>query len=142
MEEFFKRSLEHLVGRIDGPFRFRIVLQPVVAAVIGLLIGLKDARARRPPFFWMLLKDRIHRRELLLEGWRNTSRVFIVAVLIDVIYTIAVLHWVYPLQSLLVAAVLALAPYALVRSSANWIISRWLYRGTKGRTVAASRKAS
>ncbi|HKE32826.1 MAG TPA: hypothetical protein VKD65_13940 [Candidatus Angelobacter sp.] len=140
MEEFLKRTWDHLIGRIEGPLSIRIILQPVVSSVIGLLIAVKDARAGRPPFCWTVLTDKLHRRESLKEAWRDISRVFMVAVIIDVIYQIAVLHWIYPLQSLLVAAVLAMVPYAVIRVLANLIISLWLNHRTKDRAVAASRR--
>ena len=126
MEDFLKRTWEHLLGRIGGPFSFRLILQPLVAAIIGLRAAAKDARAQRPPFGWSLFTVHENRRALLKEGWKETSRVFIVAVILDVIYQIIVLHWIYPGQLLLVASLLALLPYALVRGSANRIIKLWL----------------
>ena len=70
------------------------------------------------------------------------ARIFVAAFIIDVIYEIIVLHWIHPLQSLLVATTLALVPYALVRAATHLIMSAWLYRGTRSRASAVSRKSA
>ena len=41
--------------------------------------GLRDARAGRPPYFWAILTDPLHRRDLLREGWKAVARIFVVA---------------------------------------------------------------
>ena len=137
VEEFLKRSWEHLLGRIEGPFWMRLVFQPLVASAIGIVAGVRDARAGRPAFGWSLIAGRTNRRALLKEGCREVARVFIAAIIIDVVYQIIVLHWFYPGQSLLVATVLAFVPYMLVRGPANRIASLWLSRLKKNRTLRA-----
>jgi hypothetical protein len=54
---------------------------------------------------------------LLRECWHAVKRVYVVAVLIDVIYQLIVLHWIYPGESLIVALVLAFVPYMILRGS-------------------------
>jgi hypothetical protein len=49
--EFFARVWEMLIGRADGPFTLRLILQPAVAAIFAMRAGLRDAREGRPPFF-------------------------------------------------------------------------------------------
>lgn len=142
MEDFLIRAWNQLVGRLDGPLWLRIVLQPVVASVIGLLIGIKDARAGRASFVWTLLTDRLHRCERLREAWGDMARMFIAATIIDLIYQIVELHWIYPLQSLLVATTLAMVPYALVRVTTHFVVSFWLYRDTRRRPPAVSRRSA
>jgi hypothetical protein len=53
------------------------------------------------------------------------TRIFIVAVIVDLIYEIIVFHEIHPGQSLIVAAVLALLPYPLFRGLMNRIVRRW-----------------
>jgi len=142
MEELLIQTWNELVGRLGGPLWIRIVLQPVLSSVVGLLIAVKDARAGRPHFFRALLTDRQHRRELLWKAWRDMARIFIAAIIIDVIYQIMVLHWIHPLQSLLVAIILALIPYALVRGTTHFIMSFWLYRQPRSQTSVVSRKSA
>ena len=109
------RAWEQMVGRLEGPFVFRFALQPAVAAWLAIRAGLADARNGRAPYLWSVLSNPLERRQLVRDGFMDVSRVFVVAVLLDVIYQLIVFGWIYPLQALLIAAVLALLPYALLR---------------------------
>jgi len=122
---------KELLGRIEGPFTFRLILQPLVAAALAVRAGIKDARAGRPPHLWTILRQPEQRRHLLSETWREVRKVFIVAVLIDIVYEIVVFRWVYPLQPFIVAAVLAVLPYLLLRGVVNRLASR-RYRSKAG----------
>jgi hypothetical protein len=122
MGDLFSQHWQHLLGRISGPLSFRLILQPLVAAFIGWRAGLRDARNGSPAFFWHLLATKLgNRRQLIRDGWKDIGKLFCVAVLIDVAYQIYVLHWVYPGQTLIVATVLALPSYILVRGLTNRI---------------------
>ena len=118
------RAWGQLIGRLEGPFVFRFVLQPAVAALLAIRAGLVDARNGRPPYLWNVLSNPRERPQLLREGFKDVSRVFIVAVLLDTIYQLMVFGWMYPIQSLLVAAVLALLPYAVIRGPATRVMAR------------------
>lgn len=123
MEEILHRIFENLSDRVSGPMKFRLVLQPIMAAIAAVRSGLKDAREGRPPYFWALFTDPEHRRELLRDGWKSVARVFIFAVSIDAVYQYIVLCWFYPAEALLVAAILALLPYLLIRGPVNRVIT-------------------
>ena len=124
MEERLRQLLPDLVGRLSGPFAFRLVLQPLSAAIVACRAGLRDARSGRPPYGWAVLSNPVERRELLKEGWRELSKVFIIAVVIDLIYQLVVFGEIYPGQSLIVATILALLPYPLLRGVVNRMIRR------------------
>jgi hypothetical protein len=53
------------------------------------------------------------------------AKVFVATVVIDLVYEVIVFRWVCPLQSLIVAAVLALLPYLLIRGAFNRIVGLW-----------------
>ncbi|MDB6023676.1 MAG: hypothetical protein JWQ04_3533 [Pedosphaera sp.] len=122
--EILKR-ISHLAGRIEGPLSYRIVIQPLVAAVLAVRAGLRDARAGRPAHGWAIITGSANRGELLRESWKDVSKLFIVAVIIDLIYEIIALGRIYPGQSLVVAATLALIPYMLIRGPVNRVARRW-----------------
>lgn len=115
MDEVLTRIWENLIGRVHGPLTFRLIIQPAVALFLAIRAGLRDAREGRPPYLWAVLGDTEHRRELLRSGWKDVGRIFILAVVIDVIYQLIVVRWVYPAETLIVACVLAIMPYLLVR---------------------------
>ena len=123
MDEMLARFWEHLGDRIGGPLTFRLILQPVMAGLLAVRAGLADARAGRPPYFWTILTDPAHRRDLLREGWKAVAKVFILAVAIDVAYELIVFRRIYPGEVLLVAFLLACVPYLLIRGPVNRIAS-------------------
>src|SRR5262249_60661830 len=51
--EVIGRLWHDLIERPDAPMRFRFILQPVMAAVVGVRDDLKDVRAGRGPDFWV-----------------------------------------------------------------------------------------
>jgi hypothetical protein len=118
------RVWEQLAGRIEGPFAFRFVFQPLVAAILAIRAGVADAQDHRAPYLWSVLSDPLERPQLLREGFRDVTRVFVFAVVLDVIYQLVVFRWVYPLQSLVVAILLAFVPYVLIRGPVTRLKSR------------------
>src|ERR1044072_4545104 len=106
MEEFIMRVLTGLSDRVGGPMTFRIILQPLMAGLLAVRAGLKDAREGRPPYFWTLLTDSTQRSALLRDGWRAVARVFVLAIVMDTIYQLIVLGWIYPLELVVVALLL------------------------------------
>jgi hypothetical protein len=122
--DFMSGTLDHL-GRIGGPLSFRLVMQPAIATLLAIRGGLADARAHRPPYFWAILKRSGDRPTLLREGWQAVAVVFTMALLFDATYQLIVFHWIYPLDSVIVAFTLACVPYLLVRGPVNRIASAW-----------------
>jgi hypothetical protein len=115
MHDIGLRILDNMIDRVSGPMKFRIVLQPVMASIFAIISGLKDARAGKPPYFWGLLTDPGHRREMLKDGWKSVGKVFVLAVVLDVVYQIIEQHFVYPGEAIIVAFVLAILPYLILR---------------------------
>ena len=109
------RVLDNLVGRGSGPMKFRLILQPLMATIFAIRSGLADARTGNAPYFWSIFTQPSSRRTLLQQGWKDVGKIFVVAVLMDVVYQIIVLRWVYPGEALLTAALLAFVPYLLIR---------------------------
>ena len=95
----------------------------------------KDAQTGRPAYGWAIVTDPVRRHELLREGSKEIAKVFIVAVIIDLIYEFIVFHAIYPGQSLIVAATVAVLPYVLIRGSINRIVRcvRRANRASQGR---------
>ena len=122
MGELLARVWENLIGRLHGPLTFRLFLQPLTAAVIATRAGIKDARSGHPAYGWAVLAQSASRKELLREGWKEVAKVFVFAVLVDLVYEVIVLRRIYPGESLIVAAVLALLPYPLIRTAVNLIV--------------------
>jgi hypothetical protein len=128
VRDLLTRVWENLVNRVGGPMTFRIILQPMMAALLALRAGLKDAREGRPPYFWTIFADPAQRGELLREGWKAVARVLALALIMDAIYQLIVLRWFYPGEALLVGILLAIVPYILIRGPVNRMARRWRRR--------------
>jgi hypothetical protein len=115
MDHIWIRFISQLAARVSGPMKFRLVLQPSMAAFFAIRSGLADARDGKPPYFWGLLTDSGQREDMLKDGWKSVGRVFILAIVLDVIYQILELHFVYVGEAFIVAFVLAILPYLIIR---------------------------
>jgi len=123
MEDIWMRIVEDLTGRVSGPMKFRLLLQPVMASIFAIRSGLNDARIGKPPYFWSLLTEPAHRADMVKDGWRSVGTVFVLALVLDVAYQITVLRFVYPVEALMVAFALAIAPYLILRGLVNRLSS-------------------
>ena len=119
MGDFLSTFWTDFLARFDGPLHFRLFVQPLMAILFAVRDGIRDAREGRSAYLWTLLTDAAQRRYLLESGWKGISKVFVLAVVLDVVYQLIVSRDVKPVQALLTAAVLALIPYALLRGPVN-----------------------
>jgi hypothetical protein len=124
MEDSIARFFENLMGRVGGPMTFRLILQPLMAIFFAVRSGLKDAKESKPAYFWALFSDPVHRKEMVRDGWKSVGRVFVFAIIMDLIYQLIVFRWFYPGETLVVAFILAIVPYVLLRGPVNRLTSR------------------
>ena len=124
MVDIWDRVGTQLLARVSGPMKFRLVLQPCMAAFFAIRSGLADAKTGRSPYFWTMVSDPKERGELLKEGWKSVSKVFILAIVLDVIYQIIELHFVYVGEAIIVAFILAILPYLILRGLVTRIARR------------------
>ena len=124
MEELFARIWEHLGDRVSGPMWLRLVLQPLMASIFAVRDALSDAREGKPGYFWAVITHREQRRELIKEGWSSVAKIFFMAVIMDAIYQFIVQRWIYPGEIVIVAFILAVVPYVLIRGPINRLVSR------------------
>ena len=129
MTDLMARVVGNLIGRLTGPLTLRLFLQPTMAVIAAVRAGYQDARMDRPAYLWAVVSNPSHRRQLLQQGWKDVTKVFIAAVLIDVVYQVIALRWVYPGEALLVGFLLAVVPYVLIRGPVNRIARLWIKRG-------------
>jgi hypothetical protein len=114
--------LPNLVARLDGPVHFRFIFQPLMAAILAVIDGVKDARMGKPPYFWAVIVTPGHRKELVKDGWKSICKVFIVAMLLEAIYQVKVDHLDYRGYVFIAPFVLAILPYLLLRGPTNRLV--------------------
>jgi hypothetical protein len=115
VEDFLTRIGENLIDRVSGPLRFRLILQPLMASIFAIIAGIKDAREGRPPYFWAMITTPSHRAEMIRDGWKSVGKVFILALVLDVVYQIYVFRFIYVAEAFIVAFCLAIVPYLILR---------------------------
>jgi uncharacterized membrane protein len=109
------RAVQNLIDRVSGPMHFRFILQPVMASIFAVIAGLRDAKANRPPYLWSLISDASHRADMVQSGWKSVGKVIIVALALDLAYQVIVLHFVYLGEAIIVAFIVVIAPYLILR---------------------------
>jgi hypothetical protein len=122
MEEMISRFWEDLMSRPDGPLALRFILQPVVASFFAIRSGLKDGREGKPLYFLEMVNNPEYRHFLLKEGWKDIGKVTTLAVVLDIVYQLIQFHRVYPVETLLIAFILAVLPYLFLRGAVNRIV--------------------
>ena len=124
IDDIWMRFLDNMVARVSGPMKFRLLLQPTMAMIFAIRSGLKDARAGRSPFLWTLLTEESSRAYLLQDGWKSVGKVFVLALVLDVVYQLIVARFVFPLETLITAILLAIVPYLIVRGLVTRLVRK------------------
>jgi len=135
MDNTLVRVGTQLLARVSGPMKFRLVLQPAMAAFFAIRPALASAKPERiakkaamagckTPYFWCLLSDPRQRVDMIKDGWKSVGRVFILAVVLDAVYQIIAIHFFYPGEALIVACILALLPYLILRGLVTRVARR------------------
>lgn len=124
MDDIWARIAENMAHRVSGPMKFRLVLQPAMAAFFAIRSGLKDAKSGNSPYVWSLATDPNHRTELMKDGWKSVGKVFILAIALDVVFQLVELRFVYPGEAVAVAFLLAILPYLVLRGLTTRLMSR------------------
>jgi hypothetical protein len=90
-----------------------------MAALLALRAGIQDAREGKQGYLLAVVSNSERRLELLHEGWRGVRTLFLVAILLDCIYQLITVRFIYPLELLFTAVLLAFVPYVLLRGPFN-----------------------
>lgn len=111
---------EGIVRVLGGKGHLRLIIQPAVAIVLGIRLGIADAHDHEPPFGVRLF----HTREKLLRRALSDVIVpFCIAIVIDGILQYYTLGYVRPLAAVLVALLVVWLPFSIARGLANRIAS-------------------
>jgi len=93
----------------------RLILQPLMATFFAVRAGLSDGRRGRPAFLWTVITHQGDRRALMREAWKDIGKVFVFACILDAIYQLIQHRGAYLGETVIVAFVLAVVPYILIR---------------------------
>jgi hypothetical protein len=113
---FSRQFIEELPQRFTGPGRLRFILQPMVAIVLGIRGGLRDAKAGNPPFLFGLLFSAGRRRELLLNGVAAIRNLVAMGIIMDIVFQLVLYRSVHPGAALVIGPILICLPYTVSRA--------------------------
>jgi hypothetical protein len=108
-------------GMFGGKFQFRLVLQPLAAMILGVRVGIRDAKRGELPFFQALAKGKGERGGRLGQAVRDAILPLVIAVVVDSILQHMINGHIRPLEALVVGALLVFVPFLIVRALANRI---------------------
>ena len=124
-------------GMFGGPFQFRLIIQPLTAILLGIKIGIRDAKAGDAPFFGALLRKKGERGNLLAKAARDALIPLMLAFIVDSILQRLINGRIRPLAAVVVGGLLVFLPFVVVRGLANRIWNRG--RAGQERPVKPSR---
>ncbi len=124
--EVLTRIWHNMLDRPGGPFVFRFVLQPIMATLAALRGGLHDARIGRSPFLWTVLTDPAQRRGRLDEALIATARIVLLGLAMDTVYQVIEFDTFHPVEALIIALLLGVLPYLVLRGLVTRIARRWV----------------
>jgi hypothetical protein len=109
---------ETIVRDLGGKGHLRLIIQPTIAIVLGIRLGLADANEGREPFVARLFHTREHR---VRNAFSDVIVPMCVAIVVDAILQHYTLDHVRPLAAFVVALLLVWIPFALARAITNRI---------------------
>ena len=116
---------EGIVEVASGRGQLRLILQPLIATIVGLKLGITDAKLGRDPFLLRLARaGRKDRRALAREAARKVLVPFALAIVIDGVLQYLMLGYIRPVAALVMGVLLIWIPFSLARSIANRIYRR------------------
>jgi hypothetical protein len=121
-----QRFWHDIAERAGGPMSFRFLLQPVMGGLAAIHDGINDARLDRSPYFWTVLHSREQRSSRLNETLTSTARIVLLGLAMDGIYQYRVFGKFYPGEAALIALLLAVVPYFIIRGPAERIARHWI----------------
>ena len=130
-QQFF----EDMFARLSGAGRFRFVLQPMAALLIGIRDGRKDSRLGSPPFLLALVSHHGLRTDLLKSAFASVRDLVAIAIILDIISQFLIFREIHPAAALVLGPVLISVPYSISRALANRITRRRSQQAPATRTT-------
>jgi hypothetical protein len=116
--------VEGLARRLAGPASFRFILQPLIAAIVGIRDGVSDAKLGLPPYGFVVLFDTDRRRQMVKVGLKRTAIPLVVGVVIDMVVQWMLFQRVFLTAAILVGVLLVGLPYLVARGLTNRVLRR------------------
>ena len=122
--EGFFDGIGHVLGgrgMFGGKFQLRLIFQPVLALLLGVRFGIRDAKAGKPAFLMSLVEAQHERWPILKQGLRDAIIPLCIALVIDGILQRMINGYVRPMAAVVVGVLLVFLPFVIGRGLANRI---------------------
>jgi hypothetical protein len=102
-----------------------------MSVFFAIRASIRDSKTNTVPFLWRYVFSKGTRAEVGKDAWKDIGKVFIVCTILDIIYQLIVIfklktkEMFYPLESIIVAILLAIIPYILIRGPLNRVIRKF-----------------
>lgn len=129
MIDMLIRLWQNVLERTEGPMNLRFFLQPGMAIFFAIRAAFKDVKNNHVPYLKRFANADGNRKEVAKEAWKDFGKVFIIAIILDIVYQLVVIFKFktesnfYPLESIIVAFLLSFIPYILFRGPVSRLVS-------------------
>lgn len=106
-------------GMFGGRFQLRVIVQGLVAMLLGIRFGLRDAKQGKSPFVASIAEAKGSRWSILKQGLRDAIVPLCVAFVIDGILQRLILGRVRSLAAIAVGSLLVFLPFVILRGISN-----------------------
>ncbi len=110
---------ETIARDLSGKGQFRLILQPAMALILGIRIGIADAKAGREPFVHQLVTHSQGRWALFKESLSDAVLPLMIALVMDSILQYITFGRIRPVAALVVGALLVWLPFVSSRALTN-----------------------
>lgn len=115
---------EGIMEVASGRGQLRLILQPLVAILLGVRLGIADAKEGKDPFLLRLFRTSKDKATLAKEAASDVVVPFMMAIVIDGLLQYFALGYVRPGAAIVVGALLIFVPFSISRPLTNRIYRR------------------
>jgi hypothetical protein len=117
-------AFEYLSQMITGAGGMRFLLQPLIAIVIGVLMGRHDSHDGRGAF-WQGVRSRKQGERPLLQGLKRVAVPFCLAIVLSLVFQFINMKEMHLLHAVMAAVCLVALPYVVARDVSARIDVWW-----------------
>lgn len=121
---FTDRFWDDIILRFQGAGRFRFLLQPGMAILLGLLNGRKDAARGHHGFLRRIISRQAGWKESLQHGLNTISILLIMGILADIVFQYILLGIVHIVPALILGPLFISVPYTVSRGISSRVRTR------------------
>lgn len=122
MDLSLKTMFDELLARVlSGPMHFRLILQPMMAVILGVRDGIQDTRAGATPLVWSIVFGMGDREVILKSVLRRLLGPIAIASIADGVVQYLMFGHVRVLFAVIVGTLLMAMPYTIARGLTNRI---------------------